>query len=499
MPGGDPTVSRKQYLTKTVTAIAAGLLAAVVLAPAASAAAVTIGFDKPTYQPGDTVTMTVTEAARGRRTVQVTDSCGAKWVKQSDNGQTMVWKATAGADATCTVNVTIRSSSGQVSRGTGTYTVQTRAPVPTPTNSVGSLWNAIGGIPSGTDLTAAAQRYDVIILNPWETRARAELKAADPTVTILAYKDLASTRSYAPTATGSAAPTGVGYNEADPSWFAVDTAGSRIEWTPYPGHWQMKVWDADYRQRWVSNVTAEAVANGWDGVFADNDMRTLAPYSKALLPGTTTQEQTDQIIRDGLAALIREAGTSLNAKGKLFIPNHSDGRLDLARWDAAAAYGGAMDEQFLHWGSGTSDSSYVTDWGPTGWVTQTSELATDLTLLVTHSSATDSTALRYGYGSALVRAQGPVVWMGNTHGGAYGYQEWFAWQSIPLGAPTAEGTRQSNGTWTRPFQQGFVIVNPQTTAQTTAVSTTYCKPNGGGSVSGSVTVPAHDAVLLVTC
>src|SRR6185437_10151577 len=42
-------------------------------------------------------------------------------------------------------------------------------------------------------------------------------------------------------------------NSSNPAWFELDTAGQRIQWGSYPGHWQMTVWDSTYRQRWTDN------------------------------------------------------------------------------------------------------------------------------------------------------------------------------------------------------------------------------------------------------
>ena len=364
---------------------------------------------------------------------------------------------------------------------------------------VGGFWYAIGGIPSGTDLTRAARRYDVVVLNAWNLAAKAALKSANPDITVLVYKDLASTRGYAvhDGRDDALLPTGVGYVEAPSSWFATDTGGHRIEWAGYSAHWQMKVWDPGYRARWVSNVVAEAEANGWDGVFADNDMATLRWYSQALLAGTSSRGETDQLVTSGLRALVREAGSALNGAGKTFVPNHSDGRLDLDGWRAAASHGGAMDEQFAHWGW-ESGEGFITDWGSTGWRDQTAELDTDLTLLVTHAAVGDRQPLRYGYGSALVRAEGPVAWTPDTDWGSYETPGWFGWQRVRLGSPRESGVERSTGVWVRHFERGFVAVNPHSDRRRVALPSGLC--TRGGKPAGRRTwVSGHDAKLFKRC
>jgi putative glycosyl hydrolase-like family 15 (GHL15) protein len=149
-------------------------------------------------------------------------------------------------------------------------------------------------------------------------------EAAGPPVVVLVYKDLASTRSYH---TGPLPPAGVEYGEADPSWFAVDGAGGRIEWDPYPGHWQMAVWDPAYQQRWVDDVVEEVVSAGRDGVLDDNDLATLRWYDAGPLAGTTSAEETNARLQEGLDDLVTFAGRALQERGKLLIPNTSDARL----------------------------------------------------------------------------------------------------------------------------------------------------------------------------
>jgi hypothetical protein len=157
------------------------------------------------------------------------------------------------------------------------------------------------------------------------------------------------------------------------------------------------------------------VADDWVGVMADNDMQTLGWYSTARLQGTTSAGASDAKLRVGFQALIGVAGPAVNSTGGLLIPNVSDGRLDLVRWNTATAYGGGMEEQFTHWGTDVG-SGFLTDWGPTGWVDQTSELAAQLTLTVTRSAPGDLQPLRYGYASALIRARGRVAWTPSTTG-----------------------------------------------------------------------------------
>ncbi|MGY1662357.1 putative glycoside hydrolase [Geodermatophilus sp. SYSU D00705] len=354
------------------------------------------------------------------------------------------------------------------------------------------FWYAIGDRPTEQEIDDAASRYGVVVLNPWETWALERLKQRDPSVVVLVYKDLASTRSYH---TGPLPPTGVGYGEADASWFAVDDAGQRIEWDPYPGHWQMAVWDPAYQQRWVDNVVEEVLSAGWDGVLADNDLATLRWYDSALLAGTASATETDARLQEGLEGLVTRAGSALQDRGKLLVPNTSDARLQDGRWESRAAFGGAMEENFVHWGADPG-SGFLWDWGQTGWLTQTAQLtAPGLALTVTRAAPGDLRPLSYGYASVLVRGDAGDYWTpSTTRLGDYTQPEWVPEMAVPIGAATAEAVRESSGVWTRRFATGWAAVNP------TQASVTLATPRGtvdrAGKPVRSVTLPPTSGTVL---
>lgn len=358
---------------------------------------------------------------------------------------------------------------------------------------VGALWIAISHIPTPAQISQYAGRYSVIILNSWARAAKDQIRQVNPDAKVLVYQCLSSSRNYAgAVVNGQDAPdlpTGVGWVEAQahPEWFALDPNGNRIEWAPkYPGSWQMAVWDVGYQIRWATNVHARAAADGWDGVFADNDLYALTGYSSALFAGTTAATR-DPKLRAGLAALIDLAGPILKGDGRLLVPNISNGRVNLPRWSHDAAQSGGMDEAFAHWGTNPA-AGFCTDWGPSGWIGQTAELTAPLSLLVTGAAASDVVAQRYGYCSALVRAVGPVAWQPSTTG-SYAAPEWFSLQDTNVGDPAGPGVQLPNGVWTRQFANAWVAVNPTTNPQTVDIPSPYA--------GGTVTLPAHDAVLAL--
>ena len=163
---------------------------------------------------------------------------------------------------------------------------------------------------------------------------------------VLCYKCLSSTRSFE--FEGSFLTSGVSFTEAareGESWFAHRRrTGDRIEWQGYPGHWQMAIWNPEYRRRWVDNVVREVTAEPWDGVFADNDV--FGDYY-GLFPLAEVHDVSE--LRDALDALVRDAGEALNGSDRLLVPNIAESRREYGRWARHAQYGGGFEEHWLGW------------------------------------------------------------------------------------------------------------------------------------------------------
>ncbi|PRY18432.1 putative glycosyl hydrolase-like family 15 (GHL15) protein [Kineococcus rhizosphaerae] len=359
------------------------------------------------------------------------------------------------------------------------------------------VWYAIGDEPTAAEVDAAPRTYGVVVLNPWDGWAAQRIHQLDPSVVVLMYKDLSSTRSYAG-AYAQADPAGVRYAEAEqdaPRWFATDTSGARVQWGPYPGHWQMAVWDSGYQQRWAANVTREVLAGSWDGVLADNDFATLGFYSSAVLAGTTSRQETDAKIRAGLDVMVTTVGTALNARGKVLVPNLSEARLYPGRWASHARYGGAMEEAFAHWGTDTS-SGFLWDWSGTGWQAQTAQMASPgLSLAVTRASASDRRTSLFGYTSVLVRGDSTSYWTGSTTpAGDYSAPESIPEMAWPVGAAVSGPVQLVSGAWTRTFQGAFAAVNP--TQQRVVVPVPAGFVDAQGRTVSSVTLEATSGTLL---
>ena len=211
-------------------------------------------------------------------------------------------------------------------------------------------WVRYGGKPiTQQQLDFAVKNYSVAILQPWELDAARYLKKRAPQMVVLAYKCLSSTRSYEP---GPIYSSGVSYPLAQSmansgkDFFAHRLNGDRIEWKGYPKHFQMQVWNADYRWHWVDAVVREMRDSPFDGVMADNDVEN--DYYGLDLPIQGVESMTK--IREHLDFLVAYAGIELNKIGKILVPNIAESRLRYGKWERHSAYGGGFEEVWLGWG-----------------------------------------------------------------------------------------------------------------------------------------------------
>lgn len=357
-------------------------------------------------------------------------------------------------------------------------------------------WYGIGDSPSAADVELAARRYDVVVLNAWETAALRRIKRLNPRVTVLVYKDLSSTRNYPGTVDGGVdaryLPTGVGYQAArthHPEWFAVDAAGAYVQWSGYPQHWQMAVWDRGYQRAWADAVTAEVRREGWDGVLADNDFFTLRWYSEAVLAGTSGRDDTDARLRQGLESLLDVAGNSLAAAGKLLVPNISESHRRDGRWTSHVRHSGGMEENFM---MRTGDGLLTFQGSLWAEMRRQSAAGGSWMLLMTHAGSQEQA--RVGFASAVLLG-GPRTCWATSYTREYRNPDWSRYQDLDLGVPL-EPARWNGSVWTRRLAAGWVAVNPSASAVTVRVPAGLVSADSGRP-SGSVRVPGRDAAVFV--
>ena len=185
--------------------------------------------------------------------------------------------------------------------------------------SIGALRICSTCAATGGDLS----RYRYVVLHSWESGRIAALKAANPNVKVLVYKELPGTYDYAchNGVDDQQLAAGVGYcaaNQQHPDWFLTDTTGSRIQFCDYQGIWQMDPGNAAYQDAWFSNVSADMKAHGWDGVMLD-DANSTEKYH--LCGRTIAKYPTEASYEAATRSFLARVGPALMGQGFLVLPN----------------------------------------------------------------------------------------------------------------------------------------------------------------------------------
>jgi Hypothetical glycosyl hydrolase family 15 len=367
------------------------------------------------------------------------------------------------------------------------------APVP----NTGALRICSNCPQTGGDLA----RYGYVILNSWDAPLIPALKASNPNLKVLLYKNLSFSMDYACSNGVDSAklPSGVGYCDANanhPGWFLQDTAGGRINSAQYPSAWLMDVGNADYQSRWLANVQAEVKAEGWDGVFADDtnaDMgwhlngRTIARY-----PSTAAWQAATR-------SMLARVGPALTTQGTLFVPNL------YAPWlpdyDAQALWkdwiqftSGAAQEYYSKWGSASSGWFTGSDWTFRQQFQLITEQAGKIFLGLTYAPRSDTRSMVYARSNFLLNTTGGRSALVFEPGDQEASDPYSPSWTVDIGAPS--GSRyQVGGAWRRDFTGGTVVVNPSNAAVTVPLGSGYV--DGSGAAVSSVTLaPASGAILL---
>lgn len=334
---------------------------------------------------------------------------------------------------------------------------------------------------SDDQIAFAVEHYQLAILQPWETEVLARLKDARPDMTVLAYTCLSSVRDYE---TGPVYTSGVSMEEAEEAgehWFAHRLDGSRIEWNTYPGHWQMAVWEDEYRERWCDNVADRLEDHPlWDGVMADNDVYDDYYGLRPPLEGDRGMSE----LRAALEDLVGQAGERLASMGKLLVPNIAESRREPGRWARHSRWGGGYEEVFLAWGP----ADFLP---PDSAVAQMHQLSGPGVTVLRVATDGDDGHPNALYGLAAVWVFGgdqDVVFSATAHD-SYSGTPWQPQLDWDLGAPIEDPRQRGNG-WHREFTDGWAAVNLNDSRRR---KITFPVPQGLRDADGQ---PAPERVVL---
>src|SRR3954451_12035742 len=289
------------------------------------------------------------------------------------------------------------------------------------TPGAGHFRLALDTAAGSADYTATAGRNDFVVLQGYQVPLMQRLKAANPKLKVLVYKDLSAMverDQWGGTSTGVATQDAA----AHPDWYLLNTGGQRFTFRNYDWMWAADVGNPAFQQKWADNVLAEVKAKGWDGVFMDDVNPSMEyHYDVASVAKYPTNAAYQAATGSALAAI----GARFRAEGKLVIPNFGfwkDYPSVIANW--LRYVDGGMDEMFVKVGSTGSADSYVTG---SLWETQLQEVKDaaaqgKVFLGVSHSTAGDAAAARYGWATMLLGAGGAASFaMHNDYAG----ENWF--------------------------------------------------------------------------
>nr|AFV52130.1 hypothetical protein DUF297 [Streptoalloteichus sp. ATCC 53650] len=331
-----------------------------------------------------------------------------------------------------------------------------------------SFWLHLNSTPVSDEMAAAeAKRRQYVVLNAWEGDLLKKLKASNPKLTVLVYKDLSSTRSYACKngADDQHLPTGVGFCAAErehPDWFMTGPDGKRFEYSGYSGHWQMDIGNTAYQDAWATNVIKDAKGTGFDGVLMDNALFPCDAYHSGVCPKKYPTNEAFQAAYTSMLSNLK--GRFAEAKLKT-VANLSNARLHGNAWDT---YIDHVDGGFDEWWLVFSDTDLVSEY-PQGWSRQVAEITASeargkIVMVQPHFTAGKDQPQRYAMASYYMAIGDKAAITPMARADAYGdptpETPIYEWR---LGQAAKPYYSVANNVFRRDFTCGTVVVNANPT------------------------------------
>lgn len=337
--------------------------------------------------------------------------------------------------------------------------------------------------------------YRYVILNSWDWRRIAAVKAQSPNTKVLVYKDMASTRDDAVHGGRDQAflQSGVGYADASrhhPSWFLRDTGGARVRWADWPHAWQMDVGNPAYERAWSRNVMRELRSRGWDGVFVDG--ATAHPQAPWALNGRVfAKYRTDGAYQRATTRFLRRVAPAIERRGRLVVANINDAGFPL--WRTWLRYLSGTSREW--WAkSATAPGAGLlagADWSAQLQLLRTSEAAHKIFIAITYGPPTDTRSLLYARATFLLAENDSTSAF--VYSSGCGTRAWSPSPAQQLGTP--DGPAVAVGAvWRRDFTGGTVLVNPSDATATVSLGGLLVTP--GGLLVKSVSLAARTATVL---
>ena len=355
----------------------------------------------------------------------------------------------------------------------------------------GQVRVAIDGAVYNADFSRTASRANVVILQSWELDKLRKLKAADPGIKVLMYRNL-SAMSRADR--GGNAGTGVTVQDAErhPEWFLRNTRGERFTFSSYGFLWAADIGNRAYQEQWAANTLAKLKTGDWDGAFVDDANPTMRYHYDVASVAKYPSDAAYQAATGSALALL---GPRLRAQGKLVIPNFGDWRRYRSAVSPWLKYvSGGMEEHFTKWGESPREGHFTgADWDDQLAVLKQVQSMGKLFLGVSHSSAGDRVAARYGWATMLLAADGSASFALHHD---YADETFFPEYRYDLGAPKGKESEDADGVHRRVFQRGLVLVNPTLESKTVRFGGRY--RGSGLGIAGSTVMRPHTGLILLS-
>jgi Hypothetical glycosyl hydrolase family 15 len=339
-----------------------------------------------------------------------------------------------------------------------------------------------------------ATRSRVVILLPWQQALMHRLKAANPRLVVLEYKDLGNSSSYGPV--DGFSTDGVSYAEASslhPQWLLRDRAGQPIQCEGFPYLWAMDVGNLGFQQAWTDEVVGELKSQGWDGVFLDNVDPTIRYYHD---PADVARYPTDAAYSAAMTSALSYIAPRIHAAGKLVMAN-------IGSWPNYRATGmrwlryldGAMDERFTKFtpvpGKGYRSQG---EWQTELAIMQQTQRQGKWFMGIAQSSDGDVQAERFGWATMLLGSAGRATFALQDDA-EYGIETWFSDYEAPIGRALSKASEMPAGIYSRRFSQGLVLVNPTSSSHTVRLGGRYS--GDGLRAARAATMAPHTGLVLV--
>jgi hypothetical protein len=354
----------------------------------------------------------------------------------------------------------------------------------------GNLRIAIDGAAASADFSRTADRSQVVVLQQWESDKVRALKAANPGVKVLMYRNLSGmSRADRWGHTG----TGVTTQDAEshPEWYLRNTSGDRFTFKDYTYVWAADIGLRSFQERWLANVSARLEEADWDGVLVDDTNPTIMYHYDV---GAVAKYPSDAAYSAATGSALAYIGPRLRAQGALVIPNFGTWRLYTETVGGWLKYvSGGMEEHFTKWGSSPAEG-HITglEWDSQLKMLKQVQAMGRLFLGVSHSSRNDEAAARYGWATTLLAADGSATF--GVHDD-YTHETWFPEYGYDLGAPAGKESANADGIHRRVFKRGLVLVNPTKGSVRVRFGRRY-RGSGLGPSTGTVMRP-HSGLVLV--